>query len=155
MRRSAFVLVLLAACKHAPPPPAPVVSAAMLCSDPRYDSHLDPKTAEEVMVRVAVEGYLDIPRGMVTLCSDKTCPAVLLPAPGATDKGLSISLDLGDGPAEMKQLPDHFTEHDLVVHTTDGKTVGAGAKVRVSGKQLGSVKEHSGQLVDVDRIDAL
>ena len=155
MRRSVLALVVLAACKHAPPPPAPVVSADVLCADPRYDSHLDPETADEVMVRVAVEGYLDVPRGAVTLCSDKTCPAVLLAAPGATDKALSISLDLGDGPAQMKALPDHFTEHDLVVHTTDGKTVGVGAKVRVSGKQLGTVKEHSCQLVDVDRIDAL
>ena len=156
MPRSLLVLVaLLAACKHTPPPPAQVVAANVLCSDPKYDSHMDPKTAEQVMVRVAVEGYLDLPRGAVTLCSNETCPAALLPAPGATDKALSISIDLGDGPATMKAYPDSFTEKDLVVHTTDGKTVGAGAKVRVSGKQLGSVKEHSCQLVDVDRIDAL
>jgi hypothetical protein len=146
---------LVLACKHEPPPPAELVAADVLCSDPKYDSHMDSKTALEVTVRVTVEGYLDIPRGMVTLCSRQSCPAALLPAPGAVAKKLSISLTNGDDPAQMKTLPDHYTESDLVVHTTDGRVVGVGAKVRVTGKRLGDVKSGSCQLIDVDRVDAL
>ena len=147
--------VSVVACKSEPPPPAELVSASALCADPKYDSHMDPKTAEEITMRVTVEGYLDIPRRMFTLCSQRRCSADLLTSPGAHDKPLSISLAIGDDPAQMNAYPDHYTERDLVVHATGGRVIGVGAKVRVTGRRLGDVKSDSCQLVDVDRIDAL
>jgi hypothetical protein len=153
MRSIGLVLLLgamVVACK--PPELGELVTVEQLCSDPKYDSHEEKGLA--VKKRVTVEGYLDIPRGMVVLCGYGSCPASLLPTPDARDKAFSISLKVGRFAAQMKDLPDKFQEKDLVVHTTDGLAVGVGAKVRVTGSRLGTVKDKSCQLVDVDRVDA-
>lgn len=115
---------------------------------------MDTKTALKVTIRVSVEGYLDIPHRQVWLCNQYSCPAAPLRAPGGVNKALSISLPLGDEPARMKALPESFTERDLQVHATDGNVVGVGAKVRITGRKLGRVKEGDCQLVNVDRVDA-
>lgn len=149
-----FVLPCILACKHEPPPPAELVAVDALCTDPKYDSHMDQKTALEVMPRVTVEGMLDIPRGIVTLCSQRSCQATLLPLPGSAAKPLMISLDIGDDPGQMNALPDHYAEKDLAIHATGGKILGVGAKVRVTGKRLGTTTT-SCSITNVDRVDAL
>src|SRR6185312_3444804 len=141
-------LVTVAACKHEPPPAAELVDINKLCTDHAYDEQGEAKK------RVTVEGYLDISRAMVTLCSQYTCDAELRSGPGSDARRVDLSINLGDDPGEMKKYPDGFTEKDLVVHATGGKVVGAGAKVRVTGQRLGSAAGAC-SLVKIDRIDAM
>ncbi len=158
-----FLATMLPACKQKPPPePAALVTCEQLCSDAKYDSYNDPKTALTVQKRVTVEGYLDLPHGTVVLCGYGTCPVSLVRSRGAKDEDFSVSLKTGSDPTQMKELPQKYSQQDLVVHTTDGRTVGVGAKVRVTGRRLGTTNdgscklEHkSCQITEVDRIDAL
>jgi len=156
MRNSCLVgtFALLVACKHQPPPPAEAVAPEQLCTDPKYDSHDDPATAKEAMHRVAVEGTLDISRATVVLCSQWSCDIDLRYGAGSAARSLGLHVKLGDDANEMKALPDGFSEKDLVVHAGDGRTLGVGAKVRVTGYRIGTSKGACG-LTDVDGIEAL
>jgi hypothetical protein len=152
MRSPLFALVslaLLTACESKKP--AEAVPFEEIC-DAKHDSKME--KGLDVKKRVSVEGYLDIPRGMFTMCSD-TCSMQLLPEPKAVGKGLSVSFKIGTDDAQMKKLPDKYTETDLEVRAEGGKTVGAGDKVRVTGERLGSAAEKSCQIVNVDKVEKL
>lgn len=144
------LLFFCGSCKK-DPGPAENVTHATVC-DPKYDPVME--KGDDVMKRVAIEGYLDIPRGLFTMCSD-TCNVQLLEKAGAQDKSFRVSLKVGSDENQMEKLPKEYTEKDLKVHTHDDKVVGVGARVRVTGGRLGSSSDKTCQLVNVDKIEAL
>jgi hypothetical protein len=158
MKRSSLKLLLVslsllgttAACKK-DPGPAESVTFATVC-DAKYDPTME--QGLDKTKRVAIEGYLDIPRGLFTMCSD-TCNLQLLEKPGVQDKSFRINLKVGDSENQMEKLPEKYSEKDLKVHTHDDKVVGVGARVRVTGGRLGKAADKTCQLVDVDKVEAL
>ncbi|MBK7579251.1 MAG: hypothetical protein IPI67_03510 [Myxococcales bacterium] len=145
-----LVIVCLAAtcvvaCKS--PEPGEPAAFAEVCG-PKFDP-----APNGDLKRVSVEGYLGIPGGLFVMCSD-TCGMVLRANP--TDKeGLRVNLRVGGSKNQMEKLPKDFSEKDLSVTTAEGKTVGVGAKVRVTGGRLGGLEHKDCQLYKVDLIQAL
>jgi hypothetical protein len=154
MQRLVFVLSFSAlaavSCKQ-DPGPAESVTHATVC-DAKYDPVME--QGLDKTKRVAIEGYLDIPRGLFTMCSD-TCNVQLLEKPGVADKSFRVNLKVGDDENQMEKLPKEYAEKDLKVHTHDDKVVGVGAHVRVTGGRLGRASEKSCQLINVDKVEAL
>ncbi|NUP08718.1 MAG: hypothetical protein HOW73_21935 [Polyangiaceae bacterium] len=139
-----------------PPKPVEAVTFETVC-DAKYDPTMEKGLS--VTKLVSLEGYLDIPRGLFTMCSD-TCSVKLLPdekaiKDKAQDKGISISLKIGKDEAQMEALPEKYEEDDLKIKATGGKKVGVGSKVRVTGERLGSASDKTCQIVNVGKIEAL
>lgn len=152
MRSPLFFLAalsLLCACESKKP--AEAVPFDEIC-DAKHDSKME--KGLDVKKRVSIEGYIDIPRGMFTMCTD-TCSMQLLPEPKAVGKGLPVSFKIGSDESQMKKLPDKYTEDDLEVRAEGGKTVKAGDKVRVTGERLGSAADKTCQIVNVDKVEKL
>lgn len=135
-------------CKSEPPKPGEPVTFETVCSA-KYDSKEEKGLS--VTQRVTLEGYLGAPKMM--LCSD-TCSLRLYPTPDRKDGDLSISLKVGSDPNQLEELPKEFSEQDIKVHTNDGKVVGVGAKIRVTGGRLGTQADKTCQLVGVDLIES-
>ncbi|MEZ4226397.1 MAG: hypothetical protein R3B13_35960 [Polyangiaceae bacterium] len=145
-RFSLFVPVLstllLVACKG--PEPGETATLGDVCT-----AKFDP-AADGTLKRVTVEGFLAIPEGMFLMCSD-TCGLELRASPG-DKKGLRINLRIGGGKNRMEKLPKKYSDSDLKVNTSDGNTVGVGAKIRVTGGRLGSEADNTCQIYNVDLI---
>jgi hypothetical protein len=139
------------ACKGKDPGPAEPVTFASFC-DAKYDPVME--KGDNILKRVSIEGHIDMPRGLFTLCSD-TCNVKLLEKPGATANAISASVKVGTDENQMEALPKEYSEKDFKVHTNDGKVVGVGARVRLSGGRLGSAADKTCQLYGVDKIEAL
>ncbi len=147
-----FVLAAVAlsfvGCKSEPPKPGEPVTFETLCTA-KYDATME--KGLEVTKRVTLEGYLGAPRMLV--CSS-TCNLYLYPTPDRKGDGIAISLTLGDDPNQLEELPDEYTEQDFKLHTNDGKVVGIGAKIRVTGGRLGTDGKKTCQLTGVDLIES-
>jgi hypothetical protein len=138
-----LAVVLITGCED--PKPGEVVTFDTVCSD-KYA----PDEANPTFTRVTLEGYL-APPAMFTMCSHGSCSMDLKPTPDA-DKRMSIDLKSGGGKNHMETLPDKFSADDIKVTTHDGKTVGVGGKIRVTGKRLG--KGESCSIYKVDLIES-
>lgn len=114
--------------------------------------------------RVTIDGYVGL-LGSVMLCSD-TCSLDLYPTSKVGGMGgISFSVQVGTGKSQMAELPDHYSESDVKIETSDGTVVSTGGKVRVTGEVLGAGdvpdggsaadKATSCQLIKVDLIDHL
>lgn len=130
------------------PKPGEAVTFETVC-DPRFDPTMDQGLS--VTKRVTLEGYLGAPKMM--MCSD-TCSMNLYPTPAREGSMLSISLKVGDDENQMEELPKSFSETDVKVRTKDGKVLGVGAKIRVTGGRLGSKQDKSCQIIEIDLIEA-
>lgn len=87
--------------------------------------------------RVTTEGYLGTP-ALFSLCSGGRCNMDLAAEPGGpTVVALDVKVDIF-GANRMASLPDPFTAADIQIHTNDGKILGVGDKIRVTGPHLGS-----------------
>jgi hypothetical protein len=135
-------------CKSEPPKPGEPVTFATVCTS-KYDSKEEKGLS--VTQRVTLEGYLGAPKMM--FCSD-TCSLRLYPTAERKDGDLSISLKVGTDPNQLEELPKEFSEQDIKVRTSDGKVVGVGAKIRVTGGRLGTQADKTCQLVSVDLIES-
>jgi hypothetical protein len=150
-----------------------LVAAAMLatlgigCEQPKpgvtvhfddiCDSVYDPVMEKGLNVtkRVTIEGYVGMHPSMFKLCSD-TCDFDLYADPAGKGKRVNADVTLGSGKNQMEKLPKNFTPEDIKIHTQDGKVVGVGAKVRITGGRAptGDKRETCG-LWKVDLIEAL
>jgi hypothetical protein len=113
-----------------PPKPGTPVTFDTICGaefDPTMEKGLN------VTKRVTIEGYVGPLRSMVKVCSD-TCDFNLFAEPGGKGKRVvNADVPVGDGKNQMEKLPKNFTDKDLKLHTQDGKVVGVGSKVRITG----------------------
>src|SRR5689334_22977889 len=72
--------------------------------------------------------------GVLTLGDEVNCEAVgdtqschiLLADPADSSNTVTITLDVGDKPNQMNDIPDNYGDEDLVVHDKNGVDVGAG-----------------------------
>lgn len=112
----------------APPEPGTPVTFDNVCSaefDPTMEKGLN------VTKRVTIEGYVGAP-GSLKVCSD-TCDFNLFAEPGNKGKRVTADVPVGDGRNQFERLPKDFSDKDLKLHTQDGKVVGVGSKVRITG----------------------
>lgn len=156
MLNRSLVLAILAAnllvsCKAAPREPAEQVAFAQL-----FDTKFDPtwEKGDPVYKRVTVEGYLDIPRGMFVV-SGATGDVVLWATADRSGKSITMYLKVGEGANQVSEYPDHYKDSDLKVHTADGKTLGVGAKVRVTASRGGSASDGTCSLTAIEAIKEL
>jgi hypothetical protein len=140
MHRLLALALLLLGCKSEPPKPGLRVALDQLCAD-----------KSEPDARYTVEGYIAAPKMMV--CSSEDCSLNLYRTQAMDGDWISVSFAVGDDANQMSKLPEKFTPADVKLHTTDGKTLGIGAKVRVTAKRLGSPGEGC-QLIKTDLIEA-
>ena len=106
--------------------------------------------------RVSVSGYFSS-EGFLTLCSTqgskKTCSFSLRKSADQKEPSVTIHLVMGDGENQMKDLPEEFKSSDVQIKAVDGKVVGEGGHMKVTGKAL--IGEGSCQILDAERIDAI
>jgi hypothetical protein len=133
-------VAILVACKSEPKP-GPLVTFETACDG--LNENLTEKR------RATIDGYLGAPKMM--LCSD-SCSLNLYPTSKLEGDFMGVSFKVGDGANELSKLTNKFSPTDIKVHTNDGKTVGVGAKIRVSGDALGSKKSCS--IVGIDLVEA-
>jgi len=106
-----------------------------------------------VYKRVTLEGYIGAPSMMV--CSSESCSVDLFPTAAAEGKGVGAYFKVGNGANEMSKLPDKFAPSDVKLHTNDGKVLGVGMKVRVTGQRMGSAGDPTVCAIDdVDLVEA-
>jgi hypothetical protein len=67
-----------------------------------------------------------------TIGDSQSCH-ILLQNPDDSSDTVTITLDVGDQPNQMNDIPDNYSDEDLVVHDKDGNDVGAGDLVSVTG----------------------
>jgi hypothetical protein len=162
------VLALLSsvslACSKARPPRGKPVSLAAVCDEPDGS-------------RVRLRGYLRYVRGLTDPCSTnagrRRCALELhessqrppdpddAPSPPfVSSKAVKLSFGVGEGPAEMYNLPSNFTGIGVVVHLESGANALDGSNVTVDGvvtKQAPASPSFEGAkscLVTVDWIEA-
>lgn len=134
MKRPILLAIALAACHHEPAKPGEVVTFQTVCTA-KY-AEIDGAADGPVYKRVTLEGYIGAPSMMV--CSDDSCSVDLYPTAAAQGKSVGAYLKVGNGANEMSKLPEKFEPSDVKLHTIDGKVLGVGAKVRVTGERMGS-----------------
>ncbi|MDC0744715.1 hypothetical protein [Polyangium mundeleinium] len=134
------------------PKPGTPVTFENVCSaefDPTMEKGLN------VTKRVAIEGYVGPLRSSVKVCSD-TCDFNLFAEPDGKGKRVNADVPVGDGKNQMERLPKSFSDKDLKLHTSDGKVVGVGAKVRITGgRSPAGGKRETCSLWQVSLIEAL
>lgn len=111
-----------------PPKPGEPVTFDTIC-DSKYNPTME--KGLNVTKKVAIEGYLTN-RSTLKVCSD-TCDIDLYEKAEGKGKRVNIDVPVGDGKNQFERLPKNFTSKDIKIHTQDGKVVGVGAKVRVTG----------------------
>ncbi|MDI3283837.1 hypothetical protein [Polyangium sp. 15x6] len=134
------------------PKPGTPVTFENVCAaefDPTMEKGLN------VTKKVAIEGYVGAPRSMLKVCSD-TCDFDLFSEPGNKGKRVNADVPVGDGKNQIERLPKNFTDKDLKLHTKDGKVVGVGSKVRITGGRApAGGKREACALWQVSLIEAL
>jgi hypothetical protein len=141
------VIASLVGCKEDPKPGTPVTFETVC--DEKFDSTMEQGLS--VTKRVTLEGYLGAPRMM--FCSD-TCNLDLHPTAARDGRSISIAIKIGGDENQMDELPKDFSDSDVKVHTKDGKVIGVGGKLRVTGGRLGTKKEKACQITGVDLIES-
>ncbi len=135
-----FMMFTVAGCAKSAPPPGKNVEIESACN-------------EKDQTRVRVSGYLRYERSLLSFCSNygghKTCDLMLYAsaekpgdwsplkrptgATGPEPVQIKLSVPVGSAPGEMAELPDKFTEKDIVVHLPNKGAAGEGAKVTIDG----------------------
>lgn len=83
--------------------------------------------------RMAVTGYLELPSTIKKREEEVSVSLWLFE--DNTYKGLPIrvAVETGDTPNHLEKLPVTYSRNDMKLHLSDGKVVGYGTKVKVSG----------------------
>lgn len=148
---AAMLAGLLVGCGSKPLPPAEAIAFADRC-DPRFDEQI--VKGASVFKRVTLEGTLDIPRGMFVVCRD-TCEVSLHGQPDRSDPPFTMFVTVGEGENQASEYPETYSDADLKVHAVGGKTLGVGARVRVTGSRLGSKEDGVCALTHIEKIEAI
>jgi hypothetical protein len=81
---------------------------------------------------VQVSGVLKLPD--VVLVGNKQMRVLLVQDLSQDQPWLGLLIDVGKGNNQMEPLPENYTLDDFVVRTDDGRMIGHGANVTVSGR---------------------
>jgi outer membrane lipoprotein SlyB len=86
---------------------------------------------------LSTEGYFAT---RVTMyCSDSggdyRCPLDFLESPDSENRFTADMLE-GNGKNQLAQVPDSYTDADVMIKTDDGSVIGVGQRARISGKML-------------------
>lgn len=84
-------------------------------------------------MRISIEGYFAV-SPTVSLRS-KSINALLFEKPESKGKSITANIRIGDGPNHAEKLPRYYTEADLHIHTNKNEIIGAGRRVRITGKR--------------------
>lgn len=87
--------------------------------------------------------------GILTLGDKTRCESigdseechVQLNDPDDPSKWVTVTFDVGDKPNQMDDIPDSYTDKDLIIRDNVGKAVGVGDKVRVTGTASNNEKD--------------
>jgi hypothetical protein len=132
------------------PKPGEPVTFDTVC-DAKYDPVME--KGLNVTKKVALEGYL-VNRSTMKVCSD-TCDIDLAEQPDGKGRRVNIDIPVGDGKNQYERLPKNFKNEDIKIHTSDGKVVGVGAKVRVTGGRAPTGSRKACVLWQVSLIEGL
>lgn len=123
----------VAACSKTQPPPGKPVGLEVVCKEPDQS-------------RVQLHGYLRYARGLSNPCStvagQRTCTLELhetsQPPEGIggganATPTVKLAIRVGDGPAEMYELPNNFDGIGVAVHLQSGANAVDGSHVTVDG----------------------
>jgi hypothetical protein len=87
--------------------------------------------------KVETVGYLYLPPSVIVIGTTYHIYLVKDPQAAFTkENAIEILVKEGNGPNEMKPLPDNFTNSDLQVNTEDGSVATAGTQVRITASFL-------------------
>ncbi len=138
---TAMALLLVSGCASgtaAPPPdavaaftpsPPPIPTSTLLPTPEAIEVTFDDICAEGVR-RVTIHAQLaTLP---VQMYCGTSCP-IRLQDPLGSGWILPMRIDVGTGENQMEELPDSFSDGDLRIRGADGRTVGVGGKVSVTG----------------------
>ncbi len=132
------LLVTAAACAPAPKEITPFES---VCTTPNNGQV------------VTTSGYFTL--GASMYCSDTSgyyrCGLDFRAEPGGLGK-FSVDVKVGKGKNQMQEMPSNYSESDLIITTSDGKTIGVMDQVVITGK-LGYNEDSDVCYMYVDRID--
>jgi len=145
---AALLVALCVGCE--PPKPGEPVTFDTVC-DAKYDPVME--KGLHVTKKVALEGYL-VNRSSMKVCSD-TCDIDLYEKPEGKGRRVNIDVPVGDGKNQFERLPKNFKNEDVKLHTQDGKVVGVGAKVRVTGGRAPTGSRQTCALWAVTLIESL
>jgi hypothetical protein len=81
--------------------------------------------------RIAVEGYLRLPRA---LDNTNSVTLRLHPDPSFKGKPIGVPMLFGDGADRVHKISSSYHDNDLKVYLADGSAVPFGTRVRVSGR---------------------
>ncbi len=147
---SLLCLLVGVACNAQPPQPGLRANFDDFC-DAKFDLPPDAK-ADTPLPRMTLEGYL-VPPTMFSLCSD-TCSFDLAESPEPGARSIRYSVKIGGGPNRLEKLPERFESADFKLETHDGRVLGFGDRVRLTGQRLGDSREQNCQLYKVDLVEA-
>jgi hypothetical protein len=99
-----------------------------------YDTLEEVCEAAESSERVKVSGVLKLPTTVVE--HDNRYRVLLVSALDQDKPAMTLMIKRGNGKNRMERLQEGYTYDDLIVHTADGRTVGHGDRVTISGKHL-------------------
>jgi hypothetical protein len=141
----ALPIIALTACNQGPPTAGQPVNFSNVC-DKSNDGH-----------RVMVEGFLRLPDSIDVITNRNGGSATeILVVRLFQDKAfkgtpIGVNFDFGSGPNMMDELPrPQYTDEDLKVHLTDGRTATYGQRVNVSGTVYFPVGALTNDSVDFD-----
>jgi len=84
--------------------------------------------------RVSIEGYLTTPTTSYQTSNSAQLDFIERPNEFSSAFNFILSVNVGDGKNEMKTLPDKYTSADIIVTGKNGEKIGAGDRVRITGK---------------------
>jgi hypothetical protein len=96
---------------------------------------------------IQVSGVLKLP-GTV-LVRDKQIRVLLVEDINQDQPWLGLLIDIGKGNNQMERLPENYRLDDFIVRTDDGRAIGHGANVTVSGRMESTIECD----LDVEKIE--
>jgi hypothetical protein len=81
--------------------------------------------------RVSVQGYLILPESFT---GDDSVVLRLHETDAFGGTPVGVQINFGTGANQVEMVPTEYSDDDLKVHLSDGRVVGFGEKVKVSGK---------------------
>jgi len=102
---------------------------------------------------VQVSGFLE-DKGNIR-CADRNsimdCNFLLIERPGS-DKNMNAYIHEGSGANNVEKLPNHYRKEDVKFHDSNGKIVGLGEKLNITGK-MGVSTDLKACFIDVTKIE--
>ena len=137
------VLFVVSACQTTP---AKVVTFDTVC------------TAENVNQRVAISGYAFLPSTVIL--SSGSMLIEFYENVSEQGKMLKVDFNVGSGSNQLAELPDNYTDGDLLIRTNDNKETRYGDKISVEGRLIRNTDSndpsgYSCMLMDVGNIQSV